>query len=203
MRAAAFSDVTKLWSTTWGWVARLRSGESVLARPGGSGVETLSIPPVAEIADAAGSPSEALCFRLPDGSARCLGTDSHGNLGDGTSRPSAELVTSPADPGLCGVRSVVGGLTNTCALTADRSVWCWGQGDSGALGAPPPDTCVGYDGTRRAACATRPVLVVGLDLAERLFVGLGGGCARRSDRSVWCWGTEAWNRTGALARVDW
>lgn len=193
------TDVTTLWPMNGGWVAHLRSGayrslnEDFVARYADA------IPAGAEIEREHAGWHSHLCYRLPDSSARCFGFDVFGQLG---SVPTGRI--SPAiDPGLCGVRSIVGTFTNTCALMADHTVQCWGRGGGyGALGFTPTETCPAGD-AESVPCATRPSPVVGLDGVERLFGGFNNVCVVRIDRSVWCWGSVGRNPTGALARMDW
>lgn len=193
--ATRLSDVAAMWPFMHGWVWRIRSG--------GYGADTpipgLTIPAQAEIAR--GYFGYHLCYRLPDRTVRCLGGNSHGQVGNGQSSDDLPGVTVPANPGLRGVRSIATSATNTCAVLADRTVWCWGDGSHGALGAPPTEFCTGPRGS--VACASRPRRVPGLTNVERVFVGIWGGCALRVDHDVLCWGTLAPDRNVALAPVAW
>ncbi len=192
------SDVAMLWPLSGGWVARLRSGAYRSLGTDFVARYADAIPAEAEITRDHAGWSSHLCYRLPDSSARCFGFDIHGQLGSGRTGG----FSPPIDPGLCGVRSVVGTFSNTCALMADHTVQCWGRGTYGMLGFPPPDTCSTGDASSDP-CATRPAQVVGLDGAERLFGGFNNVCVIRFDRSVWCWGSLGRNPTGTLARMDW
>jgi hypothetical protein len=118
---------------------------------------------------------------------RCLGYNEGGQVDTGGSSRDQSGVTEPADPGLCGVRSIATNYFSTCAVLSDRTVRCWGDGRSGLLGFTPTERCA--SATENFACATRPTPLPGLDGVDRLFVGLTGGCAIRVDRSVWCWGS--------------
>jgi alpha-tubulin suppressor-like RCC1 family protein len=73
-----------------------------------------------------------------------------------------------------------------CALTADGTVWCWGNNFKGTLGQ-------GDDETEHR----RPVKVQGLANVKQLGRGFGGlhMCAILNDNTVRCWGS---NRKGAL-----
>ncbi|MBO6934902.1 MAG: hypothetical protein JJ863_08000 [Deltaproteobacteria bacterium] len=68
-----------------------------------------------------------------------------------------------------------------CAVRMGGTVECWGGDTNGALGNGPGGT------------TTTPtqVLVLGdtaLTMATQVSVGAGGGCARRTDGTVYCWG---------------
>lgn len=73
-------------------------------------------------------------------------------------------------------RSLAFGYGSVCALVADQSVWCWGEGLGGELGRPAP-------GPRRLR---RPARVAGVE-ADALFALLFTMCAR-SDSRWTCWG---------------
>jgi alpha-tubulin suppressor-like RCC1 family protein len=60
-------------------------------------------------------------------------------------------------------------------------VSCWGRNDFGVCG----DAGVNH---RRS-----PVSVEGLNQAEEVVIGALHACARRSDGSVWCWGSDLFN----------
>jgi alpha-tubulin suppressor-like RCC1 family protein len=105
-------------------------------------------------------------------------------------------------PGLDDVEQVVtSDLGATCTRHRDGSVRCWGDGSHGALGSTPTGFCSGRRGSE--PCATRPRRVPGLTGADRVFVGVWGGCVIRHDHSVWCWGTLAPGGNVALTPVPW
>lgn len=173
VRVPELTDVAMLWPLSNGLVARQRSGRYVTLGVFDHvqrAIVDLEIPAEAEIDAADPSRVFHLCFRLPDGSVRCLGENSHGELGDGTTTNRA--LSEAVDPGLCGVRSVAVHFQSSCALLLDHTVQCWGGG------------------------AVRPLAVPGLDGVDRVFVGGPGrsACALRLDRSVWCWGN--WSGLG-------
>ncbi|MFO0629594.1 MAG: hypothetical protein U0325_28720 [Polyangiales bacterium] len=171
-------DVAELWSGRYEQLGRLRDGtfRSSLGR------DPLEIPSTAVLA---GGLLGTTCFRLPDATVRCMGTNYTGAVGDGTTRDARW----PVDPGLRGVRSLAAGLLHTCAALTDGSVWCWGDTTDGAVGptAAPTEYCDERSSPKRM-CVTRPARVSGIDHVEQVFAGLGVTCASRSDRSIWCWG---------------
>ncbi|MDW8247053.1 MAG: hypothetical protein RMJ84_10790, partial [Sandaracinaceae bacterium] len=72
------------------------------------------------------------CALLQNRTMRCWGDDSYGQLGDGESPPSSG--DEPPMVMLDNIISFSVGGQHTCALRADRSVWCWGQNTWGQLG---------------------------------------------------------------------
>jgi alpha-tubulin suppressor-like RCC1 family protein len=177
------------------WLARHRDGryEALVW-----GAEPPTVPREATIPD--GIRNDHICYVLPDTSMRCLGYNEGGKIGNGSSS-WPEDVTAPWDPGLCGVRSIATGGTHTCAVLADRRVWCWGDTHNDRGGDPATERCVGVN--MPVNCVTRPTLVEGIDQVERLFVGTWNTCAIRADRSVWCWGSTALGGGARPTRLVW
>ncbi|WAS97127.1 RCC1 domain-containing protein [Nannocystis punicea] len=72
------------------------------------------------------------CARLRDGTVRCWGENSCGQLGDGTvvARPLPGVVVPVRD-----VEELSAGRCHTCARTRAGEVWCWGRHE--ARTAPP------------------------------------------------------------------
>jgi alpha-tubulin suppressor-like RCC1 family protein len=91
--------------------------------------------------------------------------------------------------------SVYAGGAHTCALTAAGAAFCWGRGESGQLGVPPPPTTCLTDGGP-FPCSMIPVRV-GTGLA---FTQLAGGgahtCALTSNGTAFCWGNNASGQLG-------
>ncbi len=197
VRMPGLDDVVWLRALRSAWLARHRDGryEALVW-----GADPPTFPREAEIPE--GIRNDHVCYLLPDASMRCLGYNHGGKIGNGTSS-YPEDVAEPWDPGLCGVRSIVTGGVHTCAVLADRRVWCWGDIHFDSVGDADPATerCVGVN--RPVRCATRPTRVEGVDQVERLFAGTWQTCAIRTDRSVWCWGGLFHSPATSPARVAW
>lgn len=126
------------------------------------------------------------CVRTTGGTVRCWGGNYYGQLGDGNLGLDSHLPVTVS--GLVDVVDVAVASRHSCAARADGTVWCWGEGDGGALGtgqSPMPASDV-------------PVQVVNLDDVWALGHGTGytgHTCAIRQDNTLWCWGT---NHDGVL-----
>lgn len=123
------------------------------------------------------------CLLTRDGTVRCWGDNSHGELGDGTT----ETRYTPVDVvGLTGdVRIITAGVDHTCALMTEGGVWCWGNNYNGQLG----------DGTTEDRLL--PVGVVGLtEEVTAIAAGSDHTCAVTASGNVKCWGFNAWGLTG-------
>lgn len=126
--------------------------------------------PQREVLSLGGSSS---CGWHADGQVECWGENTHGQLGDGTtrSRATAGFVIGIPDP----VVKVDVGSWHACALTKPGEVWCWGRDYVGALGngTPVDSELYFWDAPVRT-----PGKVVGLtDKAVDLAVDWDGACA--------------------------
>jgi alpha-tubulin suppressor-like RCC1 family protein len=118
--------------------------------------------------------SDHTCVTLLDGTVRCWGDDSAGQLGDGQrQRASFQPV---AVGGVSGAIAVAAGFGHTCALIGDGTVKCWGLNGYGQLG----DNSINDSLT--------PVIVQGLTDAKAIAAGGTHTCALRQAGSVVCWG---------------
>lgn len=106
----------------------------------------------------------------------CWGWNEVGQLGNGTTVPSASPVLVPS---LTGVRAVGTGVRHTCALLLDGTVQCWGDNTARQLGE-------GVGGSESLV----PVAVVGISGATGLATKGAGACVL-VDSKVVCWGSHA------------
>ncbi|MDO9020445.1 MAG: MopE-related protein [Deltaproteobacteria bacterium] len=118
------------------------------------------------------------CALLGDGTVRCWGANTYGQVGDGT---MVDQGSPRAVIGLRGVERLVVGMHHGCALAAGR-VSCWGYNSNGQLG----------DGTTVSRATPLMTSLVGI---TDLGAGYWHTCARSTGTTVWCWG---WNLAGML-----
>jgi alpha-tubulin suppressor-like RCC1 family protein len=112
------------------------------------------------------------CVLLASGTIQCWGSNTQGELGDGTNNDSATPVTVTGLPGpAAGVWADQS--THPCALLRDGSVWCWGALNS-SYGAPTPVETGGFAaGVTALTCGNEETMT----------------CALLTTSGVQCWGT--------------
>lgn len=136
-------------------------------------------PPLEDIASISAGHAYT-CVVTNSGGVKCWGSNSYGQLGDGTAEDWLSR-SFPADViGLTsGIAAVEGGTDSTCALTTAGGVKCWGNNWFGQMG----------DGTTTARLT--PVDVAGLGSGVKaLAVGGAHTCALSDAGGVECWGNN-------------
>lgn len=120
------------------------------------------------------------CVVKGNGTVRCWGGNSFGQLGNGTTTGST---TPVAVAGVSAAAAITAGGNHTCVLKTDGTVQCWGENFYGQLG----------NGTNTDS--TIPVPVTGLAGVVAIAAGSAHTCALKGDGTVHCWGA---NHTGQL-----
>ncbi len=115
------------------------------------------------------------CAVLTDNTIECWGSNTQGQLGDGTTNFAS---TPVAVDGITTADKVDAGFLHTCAVLADDTARCWGHNFQGKLG----------DGTTNQALT--PVTVTGLTGVDDISAGDSHTCAVKTDGTVWCWGDD-------------
>lgn len=122
------------------------------------------------------------CAIRDDDSMWCWGENVWGQLGDGTT--TRRLRPTQIGAGNAWLRMSIG-RKHGCAIRTDRSLWCWGWNGDGELGVGTQDKH--YTPTQ-----------VGTD-KDWMFVSASGllhTCAVKTDKSLWCWGSNAKRQLG-------
>ncbi|MEO8199412.1 MAG: hypothetical protein ABI679_02720, partial [Gemmatimonadota bacterium] len=128
------------------------------------------------------------CGLDESGAAWCWGSDTYGELGSDavdTSCGGIACVGTPvrAATGLT-FTSLAAGVSFTCGLTANGTVYCWGLNDTGQLGTSNDVTCGGI------RCSPAPALAAGGAKFGAIAAGQQHVCALRTDGQAACWGYD-------------
>jgi alpha-tubulin suppressor-like RCC1 family protein len=131
----------------------------------------------------AGGGGQFSCALRADGTVRCWGAGSYGQLGDGT---TTMMRTTPVTVGtVAGGVALSAGNYHACVVEASGTVKCWGANSYGQLG----------DGTLIGRAVAAAVALPGpaIDVA----CGLYHTCALLADGSAYCWGDNNFGQLGA------
>jgi alpha-tubulin suppressor-like RCC1 family protein len=167
-------------------------GDNTTAQLGDAYLEESRVP---EPIDRLSAPARAIaagndhtCAILVTGAVECWGWNLFGQLGYGGGFP---IWVDPIPVfGLTGPRAIDAGFAHTCALTATRSIECWGLNGDGQLG----------DGTTKDR--PTPVTVSGIPGGiSAIASGYFYNCAL-ADGDVSCWGRNAANEVGDGTMLD-
>ena len=122
----------------WGWNSVGQLGNGAIPWQWDQGTEPQILTPV-DVLGVTGATGIAVggehtCALTSGGGAACWGSNSNGQLGDGTKLPSGSPVVVSGLPS--GVAAIAAGLASehTCALMTAGGVKCWGHNGSGRLG---------------------------------------------------------------------
>ena len=125
------------------------------------------------------------CAILDGGSVKCWGWNRNGQVGDGTSTDQSSPVDVNLGQGVT-AKMVRPGREHTCALLNDDSVVCWGRNNYGQIG----------DGTNTDRSNPTAVGLGQNAVVTAIYVGNNSSCAILNDKSVKCWGRNAYGQIG-------
>lgn len=124
------------------------------------------------------------CAILNDGSVNCWGSNTHGELGTGSTSDFESVpqsVTGLPEP----VTSLALGNSYTCAITRSGEAYCWGYNYSGQIG----------DGTKEDRLI--PTQVNGLPTAViSIAASSDTTCAVTVEGKTYCWGDNQYGQLG-------
>lgn len=125
---------------------------------------------------------------MADGSVKCWGGNTWGQLGDGTNTDTSIAVDVV---GVSGAIEITAGAHHTCAVLSTGTAKCWGYNSFyGQLG----------DGTN--VDSNVPVDVIGVSTATQITGGGLHTCAVLLAGSGRCWGWNMWGQLGDGTNTD-
>ncbi|CAE7299285.1 HERC4, partial [Symbiodinium sp. KB8] len=147
-----------------------------------------------------------ICARLDDGTVKCWGRNTHGQLGLGTTDDRGDASSEMGDhlPAVAlgtgrSAVEVAAGWGHTCARLDDGSVKCWGNNEYGQLGLGTTEHM--GDGTSEMGDYLPAVALGAGRSAVEVAAGARHTCARLDDGSIKCWGRNAQGQLG-LGNTD-
>ena len=141
------------------------------------------------------------CAILDNGSVKCWGSNSYGQLGlgdvnnrgDGANEMGDNLPTVDLGTGRT-AKAVSNGSYHSCALLDNNSVKCWGNNQNGQLGLG--DTINRGDGANEMG-DNLPAVDLGVGRsAISIVAGAGHTCALLDNIDVKCWGRNSFGQLG-------
>lgn len=117
----------------------------------------------------------ARCILYEDGSMGCWGKNDFGQLGNGKTQDSNNVVVVE---GLENIVALDAGYSHACAVDDEGRVSCWGKNENGELG----DNTIFQ--------STKPLLVPDVENVTALTSGSNHTCALLDNGKVKCWGAN-------------
>ena len=121
------------------------------------------------------------CALLSDGTVKCWGYNSNGQLGDGSTTNRSSPVSFS---GVSNAKDIAAAPQSTCILYNDGTVKCIGYNNKGQLG----------DGT--TTNRTSLVSVTGITNGTKIIAGALNYCVLLADSTIKCWGENAYGQLG-------
>jgi alpha-tubulin suppressor-like RCC1 family protein len=125
------------------------------------------------------------CARTNDGAVWCWGANDSGQLGSDALDPFTPTQVTALGTSVIKLNSGSGGEAHSCAIKADRTLWCWGGNFEGELG----------NGTTVDSMSPIQVTALGASVVDA-SVGGRDTCAAKADGSLWCWGSGDYAQLG-------
>lgn len=166
-------------------------GANASGQIGKGSVSTAELPlkvgvvPNAKVVSAGGAHTCAVNVR---GKLYCWGANSYGQIGVGKTATQLKQQEAPTQVniGTSPVRDVSAGSSHVCAVTQDKSVYCWGYNVNNE--AVPNNTA--------DAIVSPTIVAIPKKTVVQVVAGSGMSCARTDDGTTYCWGYNVDGRLG-------
>ncbi|MGK2877755.1 MAG: RCC1 domain-containing protein [Solirubrobacterales bacterium] len=136
------------------------------------------------------SGSQHQCFRDNNATVKCIGTNTYGQLGNGSSAASnlpVQVAVITATNAATRATQVVSGANHACALLDNNNVKCWGVNNFRQLGTP----------TNTVPFSSTPVDVPNLtNNLDQLASMADHTCGVHTNGDVSCWGANSYGQLG-------
>ncbi|MBS1960685.1 MAG: choice-of-anchor D domain-containing protein [Bdellovibrionales bacterium] len=169
-----------------GYASLIRMSNGSIVQTGGVFPNNSSVLDSGTTATQVATGTDFACALRTGGTVKCWGSNTYGQLGDGTNNSAAFPGVTVS--GLSGILAIGTGTgsQHACAVRSDNTVVCWGRGDSGQLG---------NGGT---ANSNVPVVATGVTQATQVTANPNATCARTYSGSgmVYCWGQNNYGQLG-------
>ena len=137
------------------------------------------------------------CMLIADGTVKCWGLNTSGQLGDQTlvlrKAPVAVKAAATGATLLAKVTAIAVGDAHSCALISDGTVKCWGENGSGQLGNM---SATNLDSKFPVAVHTSSVSAAPLSNVRAIALGGAHSCALLANGTVKCWGLNTFGQLG-------
>jgi alpha-tubulin suppressor-like RCC1 family protein len=180
----AFTCVLKQDATAACWgandVGQLGTGSTMLNDP------VPQLIPLAMVTDV-GAGARHGCASLQSGNVWCWGANDTGQIGPGAGPTGSSMPVPAVDKGNQQVKAiaVAGGLSHTCAIAPDHTLWCWGSDVDGELG----------DGAMAATNTSVQAASLGTHVTA-VTLGAHVTCALSDSKVVSCFGLNDHGQAG-------
>ena len=133
------------------------------------------------------------CTLMENGTAKCWGSNTYGQLGNGTKDPSlfpTDVLESAGGRALSGITDLVGGGNNTCAFMENGTAKCWGWNSSWQIRYAGGDSIL----NPTVILDNRLITLSGV---TNIVAGYSHTCALMKDSTAKCWGQSDYGQIGS------
>jgi len=129
------------------------------------------------------------CGILSDSSLWCWGSNSYGQIGNGSTSYVVDEPSQITSPELLGWKDIISGFNHSCAIRNDNSMWCWGANYHGQAGSGTLDHLF-----------IEPNQVVTNNQIEWESADTmnNHNCAISTQGELYCWGNNDHGRSGQI-----